>query len=1010
MLAACVATTSIALISPTGEVLADTFTVSSIADSGPGTLRQAILDSNNDFGLDDIVLDVPAGSTILLESDLPGVNDDLVITAATDGVTVDGVNTHRGFIAAGELTLSGFAVDNMAVTSPVFGSAVAGSGTELRLEDMTFNGNNRSAVNYAVGTVIITGSKFANNSGDAGGAIRFSAQNSAANTLSITTSTFVDNIANGVAQGGGAIAMVGGGIGVIDESIFESNQATTQGGAIRGVDANLTISNSDFSENTAQFGAGIAMDVINGSPFALPGVVSIADSTFAGNIASQFGGGLDVDEHAVTIERSTFADNGAQSGGAVRLDAAEATVDASTFSGNSASSGGGAFELTGNDPGVGVLASLTLTNSTASGNTTAGSGAVLAGNDRSAATIRHSTLTGNTAGSGGGATDAEGSLVIDHSIIADNTSSTGAADIEGTVTSLTWSLLGDSTGATLAAGSNNLLDIEPQLEPIADNGGSTLTRRPIPGSPVIDAGDPAFGGAPSIDQRGRARVNGTRIDMGALETNQGTFSVTASQSAVVEGGDVTFTVSRDDGADGAAAVDLVAGSGTATAGLDHGELDESFDWVDGDSTDRSVTVSIIEDIDDDIDETLIATLVDAAGAASGSPSSVTVTITNVPTPFVIPVAPARLVDTRVGATTVDGRYAGEGRRPAGSTLTLDVNERAGIPADATSVVMNVTAVRPDGTGFVTVFPCDAERPQASSLNYTSGQNLGNEIIARLSDEGTVCLYSFEEIDVAADAVGYVPANSPYRPQTPARLMDTRTGAETIDGDFSSDGVRPADTEFELQVTGRNDIPVGAAAAVVNVTVVNPQAPGFITAHPCESERPVASALNYVPGVNRGNEIVAKLSPEGALCLYNSAATHLTVDIVGWLPAAASFTPIAPARFVDSRSGQTTIDGRLEGFGRLIAEQPLRIKIAGRGEVPDLATAAVINIAAIQPEAVGFFTVWDCDGDPPLASSLNYVGDVNGSSEIIAGLSSIGELCVFSSVAADLAIDVVGFAS
>ena len=60
------------------------------------------------------------------------------------------------------------------------------------------------------------------------------------------------------------------------------------------------------------------------------------------------------------------------------------------------------------------------------------------------------------------------------------------------------------------------------------------------------------------------------------------------------------------------------------------------------------------------------------------------------------------------------------------------------------------------------------------------------------------------------------------------------------------------------------------------------APGFVTVHPCLATMPLASSLNYVPGVNGGNEIVAQLDTNGQLCVYTSAATHLTVDVVAYL--------------------------------------------------------------------------------------------------------------------------------
>ncbi|HZS62011.1 MAG TPA: choice-of-anchor Q domain-containing protein [Gemmatimonadaceae bacterium] len=76
------------------------------------------------------------------------------------------------------------------------------------------------------------------------------------------------------------------------------------------------------------------------------------------------------------------------------------------------------------------------------------------------------------------------------------------------------SVSGDMTGVTT--------DVDPMLDQLADNGGSTLTRMPLAGSPAIDAGSPAVPGtggqscAPR-DQRGIARPIGRRCDLGAVE-------------------------------------------------------------------------------------------------------------------------------------------------------------------------------------------------------------------------------------------------------------------------------------------------------------------------------------------------------------------------------------------------------------------------------------------------------------------------------------------------------------
>jgi len=64
--------------------------------------------------------------------------------------------------------------------------------------------------------------------------------------------------------------------------------------------------------------------------------------------------------------------------------------------------------------------------------------------------------------------------------------------------------------------------LDPLLGPLANNGGSTLTHALLPGSPAIDAGDPAVcAAAPvnNLDHRGVARPQGSACDIGAVEAD-----------------------------------------------------------------------------------------------------------------------------------------------------------------------------------------------------------------------------------------------------------------------------------------------------------------------------------------------------------------------------------------------------------------------------------------------------------------------------------------------------------
>lgn len=376
--------------------------------------------------------------------------------------------------------------------------------------------------------------------------------------------------------------------------------------------------------------------------------------------------------------------------------------------------------------------------------------------------------------------------------------------------------------------------------------------------------------------------------------------------------------------------------------------------------------------------------------------------------FVSSIAPARILETRPGEKTIDGKFAGEGPVTAGEVVRLEVAGRAGIPTDAAAAVINVTTIRPQSVGFITAFPCDQPQPLASSLNFATNLSIGNELVAGIDGSGLICLFASTAMNLSVDAVGYVPGASTYKPLVPARLLDTRANGETADGTFQRQGRTGVDGKITLDVTGRGGVPAGAAAVIVNVTAIGAAGGGFITVHPCLDPRPGTSALNFTAGVNRGNETIAALSTDGKLCLYSSQDTNLTVDVVGWLPANLDYSPVAPKRYVDTRVGQVTVDNRYEGEGKRKPFGNYEVEIAGRGDVPATARSVVLNLTSVSPESTGFVTVYDCEGARPLASSLNFVAGVNGGNEVISGLNDDGEVCFFTSAGTELVIDVVGY--
>ncbi|MEZ5259984.1 MAG: hypothetical protein R2705_24795 [Ilumatobacteraceae bacterium] len=69
------------------------------------------------------------------------------------------------------------------------------------------------------------------------------------------------------------------------------------------------------------------------------------------------------------------------------------------------------------------------------------------------------------------------------------------------------------------------------------------------------------------------------------------------------------------------------------------------------------------------------------------------------------------------------------------------------------MLLNVTVVAPDGDGYVTVYPCGADRPNASNVNYKAGQTIANSVVANVGGNGQVCIYSYANAYVLVDVAG-----------------------------------------------------------------------------------------------------------------------------------------------------------------------------------------------------------------------------------------------------------------
>ena len=380
----------------------------------------------------------------------------------------------------------------------------------------------------------------------------------------------------------------------------------------------------------------------------------------------------------------------------------------------------------------------------------------------------------------------------------------------------------------------------------------------------------------------------------------------------------------------------------------------------------------------------------------------------------VSLVPARLLETRTGAAegTVDGQHEGTGVIAAGASYTLDVSGRGGVVPGADAVMLNVTAIRPDRTGYLTVYPCNPVVPHASNVNYFAGDVSPNSVLAKLSDDGKVCIFSYGTSHVVVDVTGYVPAGGAPVPVDPARLVETRIApdATTIDGVDEGIGRAVAGEIVKFKVAGRGNVPLNAAAVYLNVTAIRPSGPGWLTVYPCTATVPGSSNVNYVAGDISPNAVLATLSAAGEVCVYTTAASDIVVDVNAYLPPGGNRVAIEPERCADTRPNGETFDGLFEGDGKIEPGTFYKVKLAGRCNIAGDASAAYLNVTAVNAEATGYLTVWPCDKPRPGTSNVNYQPGPAQPNSVLAKISldGNGDVCIYSLARTHVIVDANGY--
>ncbi|GEK20317.1 Ig-like domain repeat protein [Cellulomonas xylanilytica] len=248
--------------------------------------------------------------------------------------------------------------------------------------------------------------------------------------------------------------------------------------------------------------------------------------------------------------------------------------------------------------------------------------------------------------------------------------------------------------------------------------------------------------------------------------------------------------------------------------------------------------------------------------------------------------PVRLLDTRPGPAQV-GDVSGP--VPSGVVQTVQVRGKAGVPADATAVIVNATVTGTVGPGNLRIYPAGTAVPNASVVNYAPGYDKANQTIVQLSSSGKLSFLSDaggSTAHVILDVVGYVTDGGVYRGQTPTRVVDTRGGQWQVGPTRGALRALRAHT-----VTLPSEmVPAGATSVVLNVTAMAPSGLGNLRVYPTGSDVPNASTVNYIPSRDIPNLVVVDLPDSGPATfrVYSDMVAYgsvwLAADVAGFVVA------------------------------------------------------------------------------------------------------------------------------
>lgn len=266
--------------------------------------------------------------------------------------------------------------------------------------------------------------------------------------------------------------------------------------------------------------------------------------------------------------------------------------------------------------------------------------------------------------------------------------------------------------------------------------------------------------------------------------------------------------------------------------------------------------------------------------------------------------------------------------------------KAGVPASATAVVVNVEVEKPTAAGYVRVTPRGVDA-RVATQEFKARQTISNLATVRLAQGGIQVKLSAGSGTVYLDVSGYYADGSgaTYTPLNAARVFQRTVGTSAV----------------RVPLAGVGGIPSNATAVAVNTEVGTPTADGYVRVTPAGKDATVAAQV-FTRGTTISNLVIVKLAGGAAQVKVSRGTATVFMDVAGYYANTDTGSVFVPMDTVRAYAGPVSTTART-------------VRLTGTAGVPGTATAIVANAETEQTTAAGYLRLTPAGQDAQVATQV-----------------------------------------